>query len=532
MEKHPVVRILGQSKVPPFMFKSGPNEGPRGISIDYITLALKKVGLKGDFSGFIPLRESHDRLEKKEEIDLIPLAIVTPTNARRWALTSPYFTTPIVVFSRSDLDTSRTLKDFFGKKLAYSNSARYMGPLIEKYKKIQWTAYNAPRLALQSVATGLEDGFVGALAVGAYLIRDRGLLNLKVAARTEAPDLKMAFAVRKDNKILADILSKGIKSISDDEHAQIRNKWVALDFNSGIPIQQLIAWASFVGVFFGTLAIIFMMSYGRLKKEVIKRKEIEDELEQLNARLRKTTREVLKASEIKENFLSTISHELRTPLTSIIGALSFVNSGMAGTLSDEGKRLIEIASRNSSRLLTLINELLDTQKMGAGKLVLEKTPLPIANLLEQALEANTGFALHHGVTLAADTPFPLGEINGDQGRLLQVFANLISNAVKFTPPRQVVTISARIEDGYVHFSVKDRGPGIPCKFQHKIFQKFTTEEDGTMNRTSGTGLGLNIAKNLVELHGGEIRFETTEGRGTTFFFSIPLHHQHQVSLQN
>lgn len=224
---------------------------------------------------------------------------------------------------------------------------------------------------------------------------------------------------------------------------------------------------------------------------------------------------------MKDEFVSTVSHELRTPLTSIAGSLGLLRGGVAGPLPDAAGRLISIAASNSERLVRLINDILDMEKIAAGSMPFDMQPLELRALLAKSLEGLTGFADQHGVTLVLE-PGPEMEVTADADRLVQVAANLISNAAKFSPAGGVVQVGAALHGDGVRISVRDDGPGIPEDFRDRIFSKFAQADSSDTRQKGGTGLGLAIAREIVEKHGGRLHFETEISRGTVFHVDLPL----------
>ncbi len=225
---------------------------------------------------------------------------------------------------------------------------------------------------------------------------------------------------------------------------------------------------------------------------------------------------------MKSEFVSTVSHELRTPLTSISGALGLVVGGALGALPEQARQMVEIAHKNSQRLTHLINDLLDMEKIAAGKLHFEMRPQPLMPLIEQALEANRPYGIERQVTLVLNGEAAAAEVRVDSQRLMQVLANLISNAVKFSPDGGTVEITVRTIDGKARVAVADHGPGIPESFRASVFQKFSQADASDTRQKGGTGLGLAITRELVERMGGRIGFDSVEGDGATFWFDLPL----------
>lgn len=225
---------------------------------------------------------------------------------------------------------------------------------------------------------------------------------------------------------------------------------------------------------------------------------------------------------MKSEFLSTVNHELRTPLTSIIGALSLIGSGALGPLDDKASQMVRIAKSNSQRLTQLINDLLDMDKMAAGKMVFDWQLLSVASLLEKAIQQHRGLESSYGVNFVVGAQPESALIEVDESRLLQVLGNLLSNAAKFSPSGADIDIDCQQQNHEICISVRDRGPGISEDFHARIFQKFSQADSSDSRRKGGTGLGLAISKELTESMGGRIGFESEPGQGARFFVCFPL----------
>jgi PAS domain S-box-containing protein len=226
-----------------------------------------------------------------------------------------------------------------------------------------------------------------------------------------------------------------------------------------------------------------------------------------------------KVERLKNEFVSTVSHELRTPLTSIRGSLGLLRGGVAGTLPAEAERLIEIAFKNSERLVRLINDILDIEKIESGALAFDRRPLDLAHLVENAVEALGGFAAELGVRLVVAPSVRPAIVLADHDRLMQVMANLLSNAAKFSPPGGEVVVDVTAVLGGFRVAVRDHGPGIPEDFRDRVFERFAQADASDRRQKGGTGLGLSICKAIVERHGGTIGFESSSC-GTTFWFEL------------
>ncbi len=233
------------------------------------------------------------------------------------------------------------------------------------------------------------------------------------------------------------------------------------------------------------------------------------------------TTERKRVDQMKSEFVSTVSHELRTPLTSIAGSLGLLSGGAAGSLPDKAARLIQIARGNCERLVRLINDILDMEKIESGKMEMRLEPTSLATFLQQVVEDNQGYADAHGVSLALAPVSPNASVMADRDRLMQVMTNLVSNAVKFSERGQTVRIVVTPLDRRWRIDVIDEGAGIPEEFRPRIFGKFAQADSADSRQKGGTGLGLSIVREIVTRHGGTVSFSSVDGEGTTFHTDLP-----------
>lgn len=222
---------------------------------------------------------------------------------------------------------------------------------------------------------------------------------------------------------------------------------------------------------------------------------------------------------LKDEFISTVSHELRTPLTSIRGALGLLSSGILGEVTDKAANLLRIALTNSDRLVRLINDILDLERIQSGREPLAFRPVQLALIVRQAIDGMQPVAEAAGVQLIHDTTQV--EIAADPDRLLQVLTNLLSNAVKFSPPNSTISIMMRPGPSGVTLSVIDHGRGIPADKLEAIFGRFQQVDASDSRQKGGSGLGLAICRTIVQQHSGRIWAERNPVRGSTFRVFLP-----------
>jgi PAS domain S-box-containing protein len=228
-----------------------------------------------------------------------------------------------------------------------------------------------------------------------------------------------------------------------------------------------------------------------------------------------------RSEQAKDEFVAMVSHELRTPLTSITASLGLLVADPADSLAEPAKRLLIIAHSNSMRLVRLLNDILDIEKIESGKIEFHMRRIDVRLLVEQAIEANRGFASQFNVVVKLDPESVDAPVHVDVDRLTQVITNLLSNAAKYSPAGGEVMVTIAEIGKFVRISVRDHGPGIPEKFKSRIFERFAQAESAETREKGGTGLGLSIVKQIVNKLGGEAGFEAAPSGGSIFFVDLP-----------
>ena len=228
----------------------------------------------------------------------------------------------------------------------------------------------------------------------------------------------------------------------------------------------------------------------------------------------------MQAEKAKSEFVATINHELRTPLTSIMGALGLIVSGAIGDDQNKVKSLVNLAYKNTERLKLMVDSLLDLEVIESGKIDIQVEKMDLSKLVKDSIDDNTGYGLKFGVSYITHGIENPVWVNADRNRLMQVMSNLLSNATKFSKKGNPVEISLTTDASMARISVKDFGPGIPEDARANIFEKFTQVDSSDTREKGGIGLGLNIAKQIVEALGGTIGFTSEVGKGSTFYFDL------------
>ncbi len=236
---------------------------------------------------------------------------------------------------------------------------------------------------------------------------------------------------------------------------------------------------------------------------------------------RRTERLRHQAEVARDEFLATVSHELRTPLTAIHGSLGLVAGGISGDLSNKAKELIDIARKNSHRLILLVNDLLDMRKLESGKMNFDMQSVNLIEIIQHAIEENRAYARQFNVVYAFNPEQREVILHADQNRLVQVMTNLLTNAAKYGNRNDTVQISVTPSENNIRVSIEDKGPGIPAEFKDRVFEKFSQSDSSDSRSASGYGLGLSIVKAIIEAHGGYVGFDSYRNLGTRFYFDLP-----------
>jgi PAS domain S-box-containing protein len=232
---------------------------------------------------------------------------------------------------------------------------------------------------------------------------------------------------------------------------------------------------------------------------------------------------------MKDQFVSMVSHELRTPLTSIRASLGLLASGVIGALPEKGQRMLDIAVTNTDRLVRLINDILDSERLASGKTPMQKKQCSTAQLVKQASDVMKPMAEKAGVSLSVESQD--AELWADPDRIVQALTNLISNAIKFSSKGSKICVAAERKENQMLFKVQDEGQGIPPDKLGLLFERFQQLDSSDAREKGGSGLGLSISRSIIEQHNGKIWVESTVGKGSIFLFTLPLTPETQILAQ-
>ena len=261
---------------------------------------------------------------------------------------------------------------------------------------------------------------------------------------------------------------------------------------------------------------------GELEEKREQLERLNRELSESNRALNEANAKLRELSEMKEEFLALTTHDLRSPLTVISGVISFFTSGRLGDLSPEQKNMVAMMERNTQSLIELVNDLLDASKLESGTMRLDLASTDLRILVGELRETMEPLVREKGLQLHEALAAGLPPVRADRAKLRRILVNLISNAIKFTPKGGQVEIKAERANDLVRIAVSDTGVGIPAEDIPRLFDKYEQARSRATRSEKGTGLGLFITRQLVELHGGQIEVQSQVSQGSVFSFTLPV----------
>ena len=418
-----------------------------------------------------------------------------------------------MVFARSGSPIYGSMDALLDKKLVQVKGYSVTGEIKSKYPEIEMLEVDILPDALKVIASGQADAFISDILVTTYYVSQEGLANLVVVGETEFVG-DVAVAVRKDAPILASILNKALATITPTQKAEIQGKWLSLDIRSSVDYTKI--WQ--VVIISAIILGIFLYWNNMLLKEIKNRKAVQ---KKLVIAQRKAKAE----SEAKSIFLANMSHEIRTPLNAIVGFSEAMKMGIHGEIREpKYQAYLDDISGSGKHLTTVINDILDLSKIEAGKMKLTEEAFLLDDCIQEAVQMNSIQAKSKNTEIkfnCCENDVAI-RVAGDIHAIKRAIVNLISNAIKYTPDDGHVWCRRYFKsNGDIAIEIKDDGIGIPEDRLHAVVKPF---EQGNLTHElneEGTGLGLPIVKNLIELHGGSFELTSVLGQGTTATIILP-----------
>ena len=498
---------------PPFHFVA--DDTPQGISIDYVRVMCIAHDLECDFAQGLTTSESIDSMQSPGGIAIQPGWQRNAGREQLASFTQPYVASPFVIFQRQHSDRILHMEDLLGKRVVVERNYAIHDLLKKQFPDLDLIETDFTTEALKTLAAGQADAYVSNLMSGHYLSFELGLPNIVVAAPAPFKPNNLSIAVRKDWPELASIIDKSIIAMTADEHKNIRNRWMTVDFQQKTDYE--LVWKIALG-------FLIILSVALAWVQVMRRQTAA--LSESEVRLRKARDDADNANRAKSTFLANMSHELRTPLNAILGFSEMLSRDVEITGSKKEK--ITIINHSGEHLLEMINDVLDLSKIEAGRVELEPQAFDLLRMLQDIGLMFEARAENAGLHFYLDLDSSLAQyITSDVNKLRQILFNLLGNAVKFTTQGSITlrTSTEPIKGDSsmlaLKLEVKDTGTGIEPELMERIFEPFVQAKRFKTN-TKGTGLGLAISKSFVELLSGDISAESEIGKGSVFHVSIPV----------
>ena len=516
LDKKHTVRVRIADWPPYLIFKD--NEPPQGIVIEYLKLIGERTGIRFKYEVTDqPFAEFLESIKQRQGPDMTAVIVPTPEREQYLSFSETYIASPYVIFTQEKDKPILDISGLDGKTLAVPRGFVVQEQLVRDYPEIRQALYDSDEAALQAVATGQADAYIGNLTVASHIIHRRGFSDLQVTAAAPFEDQLLSMGNRNDWPELTSIINKALASINEEEKTAIRNKYLAIKFEQGINKAEVLKWVLILGGSALGILLIFVFWNRQMSREISKRKQTELALKQARD-------EAEAANQAKSSFLASMSHELRTPLNAILGFSRMLSREQHATADQQGK--LAIINRSGRHLLSMINDILDLSKIEAERIELQEHSFDLVALIKEISLMIQSRAVEKGLSLIVEAEsISIPYVKADTGKLRQILINLLSNAVKFTDEGGV-TIRCDIESipqepnrCHIVIEVEDSGPGIEPARQAQIFEPFVQGIDEPVRK--GTGLGLSICKKYAEFMGGSLELESEVGKGSLFRLRLP-----------
>ncbi len=502
-----------------------------GLSADYMKIISKKINTP---IALMPTKTWVESLEKAKnrECDILTLVSMTKKRKKYMDFTKPYRAYPTVIATRSGTPFINNLENILDKKLGVTKGYSLYGRLKKQYPNINLVIVDSIKDGLEKVKDGKIFGYLDNSIVLNYEIQKYYIGILNITGNFKSKTIKLAIATRNDEPLLNQIIQKAIDSIDTATEERISNLWIINKYDNGDKLNYTLLLEILIIVLIIIIAVIYRQWLLRKQNQKLlkivekKTKDLKEINENLENKIEIRTKDLeiqkeraQKATQSKSDFLANMSHEIRTPINGIVGMTHLIQQT---NLNNKQKHYVETIEISSSNLLNIINDILDFSKIEAGKLNIEKINFNIKELIDNISNIVNFRAKEKNINFSISCNNNVGiYLFGDPWRISQILMNLVNNAIKFTDIG-FVKVSISSQNDIFKFDIIDSGIGITEEQQKNLFQSFNQADASTTRKYGGTGLGLLISKQLVELMGGKIWVVSEEHKGTTFSFELKL----------
>lgn len=512
---HPHIRVGFDPDWPPFSMRSDVGAFT-GIDADVLALLNQRLGVVFETVPSATWTEAYDRAVRGE-IDVLTGTARTPEREQKFHFSSTYLGFPVAIITRKDDAFLWSDYDLIGRTVAGPRGYATMMELERDYPgvKIHYTDTMAD--AFNLVSRGEADAAITNLANASFIIKTQGLADLKIAG-IMPQRFELRFAVRQDWPELIGILDKGIASLTRADMQALDHRWIRVDYANVIRWDLVWKTAAAVLTVLGTVIGFLVWHYRAVRAELTQRQALQQELESANTRLNMANAELQARHEEKNELMRVAAHDLRSPLTAVSLGASLLRENLVGAQRHQIEMMI-----NSTRQMTrLIDDLLEVHELEEGRRQFAFRPVDLAAVLRETLHGLEPIAQHKGIRIEVTALPVLPPVQADTGALREVFDNLCSNALKFSPAGSCLQVAAELRPAHVRVEIRDQGPGVPVGEKERIFTKYAR---GTARPTGGeksTGLGLAIVRELISVMNGRVWCEDAPGGGALFVVQVPV----------
>ncbi|OOF24158.1 ATP-binding protein [Salinivibrio sp. IB872] len=511
LKSFPPIKLVWDEKNSPLSFLNFKGK-PEGVGKDYIDVLTRDLGIHFSYYSYNEIEVAHVFEASSFDAMIIPKRRVPALS--QWVVSDKLFSVPVVIASKESDDF--IVDDKLDNKRIIFSDYQLLNELDLPCEKLNYEVSNDVYTSLKKISQGDFDVYIGDLAAINRVLKNNTQLDIEVTKKTEVVN-DYVLAVHDRYANLVPLVNRSVRAMKEWERENILNKWVSVrtfqDINWLEAVKKLLP---FLIVALSGM-VIASVGYWRLKKLLTYKNKIEADL--------KLAREKAeKYAQVKEDFLAKMSHEIRTPIHGIIGMLEQISMTK---LNFEQTQMVGVASSSASSLYNIVSEVLDYSKLEAGKVEVELRPFLLCNLLDNILDIGSYEAKNKKLILKVHLDSKLKPMyEGDQYLLQQVMTNILNNALKFTSEGSVIitleVVSIDDDRHTLRIGVRDSGLGMSEEEITRIFDPFEQAERSTTRRFGGTGLGLTICQQLVELMSGEIIIESEKGKGSWVGFTLPL----------
>lgn len=504
---HPKIRVGYDPAWPPFSTRTE-RGACVGIDADLLGLLARRIGLTVEFVPAGSWTEAYEKA-KRRDCDLLVGTALTPERAEAFRFTEPYLSFPVVIVTRNDEPLLWSVLDLAGRRVAGVKGYVTTVELVRQYPGIQLVPVENVSEAMALVADNKADAFVTNLPNASFIAKTRGLTNLKIAGvMPERFDLR--YAVRPDWPELAALLDKAIATLNEADRQAIVHPWIRVDYEK--VIRWDLVWKTAATILGGFALVLAAVIYHnrRLARELEERKRLQREIEQARD-------ELLRLNEDKTELLQMAAHDLRGPLTGMQLAIDTSLRLNAMPMAEA----LKIIEKQARQMTGLLNDLLDVEALEHGRREFRVERVSPAAKLREALGALKTYAEHKDIRLDVAIDEGLPEVEVDATALRQIYDNLLSNALKFSPRGSVVTVTLEQRASFVRLEVRDQGPGVAGDETERIFAKYARGRARPTDGEKSTGLGLSIVRQLAGAMNARVWCEAQAGGGGLFIMVLP-----------